>query len=43
MLLKTHGEKMSDSCLSIMLLKIHELEQPFHYVDEKRGDIGILA
>jgi len=35
MLLKTHGEKMPEIGLSIMLMKIHEIKQSFHYVDEK--------
>jgi hypothetical protein len=37
MLLKAHGEKMSDLGLSIMLLKINKLKPPFHYVDENTG------
>ena len=37
MLLKTNGEKMSEICLSKMLLKKNELYPPFQDVDEKKG------
>jgi hypothetical protein len=36
MLLKTNGEKMSETGLSIILLKKNKLPSPFHYVDEKK-------
>jgi hypothetical protein len=36
MLLKTHVEKMSVSCLSTMLMKTHKLNEPLHDVDEKK-------
>jgi hypothetical protein len=36
MLLKTNGEKMSDLCLTIMLLKIRYRHSPFHYIIDKR-------
>jgi hypothetical protein len=37
MLLKTHVEKMSVLCLSMMLMKTNKLGLPLHYVDEKKG------
>jgi hypothetical protein len=37
MLLKTHVEKMSLCGLSMMLMKINELQLPFHDVDENKG------
>jgi hypothetical protein len=41
MLLKTHGEKMSETGLSIMLLKIRLLQSALHYVIEKNMVTGI--
>jgi hypothetical protein len=35
MLLKTSGDKMAETGLSIILLKTHMLQAAFHYVDEK--------
>ncbi len=37
MLLKTHIEKMSAFSLSMMFMKINELDASLHYVDEKKG------
>jgi len=38
MLLKTNGENMSEIGLSIMLLKIKNIEAAFHYIYENRGE-----
>jgi len=37
-LLKTHLEKMSAFCLSMMLMKTNELLFSLHDVDEKEGE-----
>jgi len=37
MLLKTNVEKMPETRLSIMLMKISRLLPSFHYIDEKKG------
>jgi hypothetical protein len=40
MLLKTHVEKMTDNCLSTMLMKTNELNRFFHDIHDKKGGYG---
>jgi hypothetical protein len=40
MLLKTHVEKMTDNCLSTMLMKTHKLNPSFHDINDKKGSYG---
>ena len=37
MLLKTHGEEMSETGLSIICMKTMHLEAALHYIDDKKG------
>jgi hypothetical protein len=36
MLLKTHGENLSETGLSIMLMKIKQIKAALHYIHEKK-------
>jgi len=37
MLLKTNGEKMSETCLAIICMKIRQIKAASHYIYEKKG------